>query len=294
VRSRYRGLFQFGPDQERRYGITDWTDRSQQERAFGQHVGWLSGQMERRLGRPATDGELYLAHQQGIAGAPALLNAEAGTPAWRAIRRFYRSDAMAQRAVLGNIPRGHRLSRLPVDEISAADFAGMWTDRLDRGGGGGGARRASPTSSTASTAGAGSASPSASSTPSPSLGGAGARDLQEALQQALGGGPQSPGVGGSGQAAVQPAGRGRSLQAPPALRNLLAFARQHPTLASMVGGGEQTLRADSQARASLRNILRRMISGNEAAAREHGLTDIARWLEHLDASAPQGRSGAAV
>jgi hypothetical protein len=144
--SRYRGLFQFGPDLERRYGITDWQDVGQQQRAFGQHMDFLRSGLTRRLGRAPSDGELYLAHQQGIAGAPSLLTAAPGTAAWRAIRQFYGSDALAQQAIMGNIPRGHRLAGMPIDSISAQDFARLWTDRFPGGGqpGGGGPPTTAP------------------------------------------------------------------------------------------------------------------------------------------------------
>jgi hypothetical protein len=131
-RSRYRGLFQFGPDMERRYGITDWTDVGQQQRAFGQHIGSLRTDLSRRLGRAPADWELYFGHQQGPSGSAALLSAAPGTPAWQAIRRFYGSDALAQQAITGNIPRGHRLAGLPVGSISAQDFAQLWQDRFGR------------------------------------------------------------------------------------------------------------------------------------------------------------------
>jgi hypothetical protein len=133
-RSRYRGLFQFGPEQERRYGITDWTNPEQQRGAFEQHIGSLRGDLGRRLGRTPEDWELYFGHQQGPSGSHALLTAAPGTPAWQAIRRFYGSDALAQQAISGNIPRRHALYGRPADSITAQDFARMWQERFGRQG----------------------------------------------------------------------------------------------------------------------------------------------------------------
>lgn len=135
-RSRYRGLFQFGRDQERRYGITDanWTDPTVQRGAFEQHIGSLRGDLGRRLGRQPEDWELYFGHQQGPSGSHALLTAAPGTPAWQAIRRFYGSDAMAQQAISGNIPRRHPLFGRSPEAITAQDFAQMWRDRYGRQG----------------------------------------------------------------------------------------------------------------------------------------------------------------
>jgi hypothetical protein len=145
-RSRYRGLFQFGPDQERRYGITDWTNPDQQRRAFTQHIGGLRSDLSRRLGRDPADWELYFGHQQGPSGSTALLTAAPGTAAWRAIRRYYGSDALAQQAIMGNIPHTNPLSRLSPDQVTAADFAQMWQQRFGRAmpGGGGGAPLGAP------------------------------------------------------------------------------------------------------------------------------------------------------
>src|SRR5678809_154744 len=131
VTGSYRGLGQFGRDQERRYGITDdnWTDPTVQRQALQAHTGNLFSGLTRSLGREPTEGEVYLAHQQGIAGAPALLSG-GSTPAWQAIRRFYPSDRMAQLAVTGNIPRTHALYGRPADEITSQDFANLWTSRF--------------------------------------------------------------------------------------------------------------------------------------------------------------------
>jgi hypothetical protein len=146
VTGSYRGLGQFGRDLERRYGITDenWTDEGVQRRALGQHVTWLRGELTRRLGREPTQGEIYLAHQQGIAGGPALLGG-GSRPAWEAIRQYYGSDDIAQRAIMGNIPSGHPLSTRDVRSITADEFSRLWTDRF------GAPSTTAPSTSTATT-----------------------------------------------------------------------------------------------------------------------------------------------
>ena len=60
--------------------------------------------LSRALGRDPTPGELYLTHQQGIAGGPALL-AGGDRPAWQVIRPYYKSDAIAKQAITGNLPQ---------------------------------------------------------------------------------------------------------------------------------------------------------------------------------------------
>lgn len=130
----YRGLGQFGRDQEQRFGITEqnWTDPNVQRTALNQHLNELSGQFRRAHNREAEPHELYLMHQQGQAGGPALINADPSTPAWRAIRRFYGSDRMAQLAISGNIPRDSPLARRSVTEVTAGDFVNLWNGRFGR------------------------------------------------------------------------------------------------------------------------------------------------------------------
>jgi len=92
-----RGLFQWGPPEERMYGITNWLDRGQQISALNQEAGRNYKALNSALGQPPTGSQLYLAHQQGLGGARALLTAAPDQPAWMAVRPFYKSDAVAQR-----------------------------------------------------------------------------------------------------------------------------------------------------------------------------------------------------
>lgn len=129
----YRGLGQFGPDLEAKYGINDSNrnDPTVQANAVRQLATENAGALSKALGRPPTPGELYLAHQQGGAGAPALINAPAGTPAWQAIRPYYKSDAVAQKAITGNIPRDHALYGKNPNDITADDFTRMWVGKFE-------------------------------------------------------------------------------------------------------------------------------------------------------------------
>jgi hypothetical protein len=82
------------------------------------------------LGRDPTAGELYLAHQQGTAGAKALLT-NPDEPAWMAVRRFYSSDAVAKHAISGNIPSNSPLKGMDPDSISAKQFSDLWINKVD-------------------------------------------------------------------------------------------------------------------------------------------------------------------
>jgi hypothetical protein len=86
----------------------------------------------RALGREPTDAEYYIAHQQGKAGAAALFAAERqnpNAPAWQAVRRFYHSDAIARRAIGGNVPGVNPVRAM---NLTAGQFLGWWRSRFDR------------------------------------------------------------------------------------------------------------------------------------------------------------------
>lgn len=53
------------------------------------------------LGRDPQPWEVYLAHQQGIAGAKSILSS-GNEPAWKSVRQFYKSDEMARKAISQN------------------------------------------------------------------------------------------------------------------------------------------------------------------------------------------------
>jgi hypothetical protein len=130
-----RGLGQFGPQEEAKFGINDSnrTDPAAQAAALDRESNYHYPIVKRALGREPTNGEMYLTHQQGVAGGPALLSADANEPAWKVVSPFYRHPEVAQRAIVGNIPRGSPLYGLPADQISAGDFRNFWIDHFEKG-----------------------------------------------------------------------------------------------------------------------------------------------------------------
>lgn len=127
-----RGLGQFGPQEESRYGLNDANrgDYGAQSSAVGREYSEHYPILQKRLGRDPTPGEMYLMHQQGIAGGPALMTAEPTTPAWQAIRPYYKNDAIARQAITGNIPQGHDLYGRDPDQVTAGDFTKLWTGKF--------------------------------------------------------------------------------------------------------------------------------------------------------------------
>lgn len=117
------GYAQWGNEEQRRYGVKpgDWASEMSglaKERAYFDKV----------LGRPTTDSEFYLMHQQGEGGGPALL-AGGDTPAWQAIRPHYGSDRAALRAISGNMPS----TAYDPGKITARQFSQLWADKFNTG-----------------------------------------------------------------------------------------------------------------------------------------------------------------
>lgn len=128
-----RGLGQFGPNEEAKYGINDSNRhiRSVQEGAITQSAEENRAEFKRAFGREPTGAELYLMHQQGQTGGVKLMQ-NPNEPAWKVIRPYYRSDAIAKSAISGNIPSNNPLKRVPVDDITANQFTNMWKTRWER------------------------------------------------------------------------------------------------------------------------------------------------------------------
>jgi hypothetical protein len=166
-----RGLGQFGPAEEAQFGINNQnrTDPNAQAAAVQQEAALHAQTLQKALGRPPTPGELYLTHQQGIAGGPALLTADPSQPAWQTIRPFYRSDAIAQKAITGNIPQGDPLYGQDPNGITAGAFRNMWVSKFEKGMGGQNVASAGGPSPPA--VGANAPSPAAGALPVPPPGG---------------------------------------------------------------------------------------------------------------------------
>lgn len=134
-----RGLAQFSPDLEQKYGITSQnrTDPNAQSSAVAQEAQEHAAILGRALGRPPTPGELYLSHQQGPTGAVAHLT-NPDQPAWQTIRPYYKSDAIAKQAIWGNVPdRGGPFHKgmFPggVDDVTSGAFGQGWVSKFERG-----------------------------------------------------------------------------------------------------------------------------------------------------------------
>jgi len=124
-----RGPFQFGPQEWKDYGrggdINSYADaRAAAEREYAKNATAY----QKQFGKEMTGDIGYLYHQQGPAGAPALLN-NPNSLAWQAIRPFYKDDATAQSAIWGNVPSDRRAGYNPAT-MTAQQFTDLWRDKF--------------------------------------------------------------------------------------------------------------------------------------------------------------------
>lgn len=128
----YRGLSQLDRGEEAQYGINDsnYTDPNLQTNAVLGIDARNTNALTSGLGYAPSPGERYVAWQQGPSGAMALANG-GSTPAWQTIRQFYKTDAMAQKAISGN-----PFMKGMDPNISSASFYNGWKNKFESGYGG--------------------------------------------------------------------------------------------------------------------------------------------------------------
>lgn len=123
---RYHGLFQYADS------------RGDPEADTMRALGDLRRNEDKLKGLGVTPdaGALYVMHQQGAGGGPALLTAPPGTKAIDAIARFYGSRAVARQAIAHNIginyrtPEGEAQANAAAENMTAAEFVNLWRNKL--------------------------------------------------------------------------------------------------------------------------------------------------------------------
>lgn len=119
-KSQYRGLFQVGTEEAKNWGIKNVLDPA--DNAIGTAKAWatqLKPELDKALGRPAKWGEVYLAHQQGVAGAAHMLL----NPDKPAV-----SGPVTLDAVKGNIP--DTIKNFDPAKITGQQFANIYLSRF--------------------------------------------------------------------------------------------------------------------------------------------------------------------
>jgi hypothetical protein len=119
-------IYQFKGDTATRYGYHPGMSVDDQNKAFAQFTADNYATLSGNLGRPPTSAELYLAHQQGAAGALALMG-NPNASAVDALMPAYGGDrAMATRAITDNGGTA---------DMKAGDFVQHWAQAYANAGG---------------------------------------------------------------------------------------------------------------------------------------------------------------
>jgi hypothetical protein len=98
--SRYKGLMQIGPDEAAKYGCNVWDADSSIECA-AKIASANQFHFRQVMRREPNASELYLMHQQGAGGGPALI-ANPDIPAWQALNKVGVPRDLAIRSIRGN------------------------------------------------------------------------------------------------------------------------------------------------------------------------------------------------
>lgn len=135
----YKGLYQLSEPEFSRYGGQGSIfDPAENTRIAKLKIADEANQLSQALGRPVTDAEVYLAHQQGVGGATAHLS-NPDSPAWQSMAQTgegrQKGEEWAKRAIWGNVPDQYKKQFGSVDNITSGQFASMWRDRYGRAAG---------------------------------------------------------------------------------------------------------------------------------------------------------------
>lgn len=136
VTGSYRGLYQLGPDEWKRYGGgADIFDPAANADAAARKLNDEAARFKSKYGRDPTTHELYMVHQQGEGGTAAHL-ANPDKPAWQNMLSTgegrQKGEGWARQAVWGNVPADVRAKYGSVDNLTSAQFFDLWRDKVAR------------------------------------------------------------------------------------------------------------------------------------------------------------------
>ena len=126
----YCGLFQLSRQEFKNNGGTGSIfDPEQNTMAAANKLTKEALTFKQQHNREATLQDLYMIHQQGAAGYNAHLANPEGT-AWQNVRKYYSSDAIAKKAIWGNMTPSMKAATGSVDNVTSAGFLNSWTVRV--------------------------------------------------------------------------------------------------------------------------------------------------------------------
>jgi hypothetical protein len=133
----YFGVYQLSHNEFRKYGGRgNIFDLSENTQAAARKLRAEADAFSRQYGRQPTATELYMLHQQGIAGTAMHIENPDG-PAWQNMYRTSegqkKGPAWARLAIWGNIPQDQR-AQFPdgVDSVTSRQFMELWDRKLMR------------------------------------------------------------------------------------------------------------------------------------------------------------------
>lgn len=115
-----KGLMQFSSDQFKSLGISNPFDPAQSANAAALEWTQNRSALSSYLGRDPTSAELYVAHQQGLAGAKSLIGGDQSMSAVDAIEKYYPNRSTAISAITGNGGSA---------DMTKQQFNDMWANR---------------------------------------------------------------------------------------------------------------------------------------------------------------------
>jgi hypothetical protein len=132
----YKGLFQLSESEFRKYGGQGSIfDAKENARVAALKLKSEQAQLSAKLGRPVTEAEVYMAHQQGVGGATQHIQ-NPNQPAWMSMYNTaegrQKGAGWAKKAIWGNVPDAQKARFGSVDNITSGQFTGMWADRYAR------------------------------------------------------------------------------------------------------------------------------------------------------------------
>lgn len=141
---KYRGMMQMSPTEWRKYGGgEDIYDPNANIAAAARKLKDEQRFFQRKYNRNPDSTELYLIHQQGVAGGPSHID-NPDNPAWlnmyNTAEGRKKGKAWAKKAVWGNIPSNPRKSpefhrkMFPggVETVASRDFVGGWRAKIEK------------------------------------------------------------------------------------------------------------------------------------------------------------------
>src|SRR5262245_39842885 len=127
----YKGLFQLSDKEFKAHGGTgDILDPEQNTAAASNMLAKHALAYKQKYGKDPKLIDLYLIHQQGAAGSAALRD-NPDQPAWKSIAKYYSSEAMAKKAIWGNLPADAKVRFGSVENVTGENFINTWSGRVE-------------------------------------------------------------------------------------------------------------------------------------------------------------------